>query len=207
MQIFHIAEATRWEAAQLAGSYAQSTLGQTLDEVGFIHAARAEQVEGVRERFYGDVTDPLVLLVIDTDRLTSPWQEDRVGDDTFPHIHGPLNLGAVVSALPLAGTATPQATVAPAVPAAASATASPPASGPGATGRRASEGTFLRAFLGEMMFRMMMAAVVMVIVVVALAVAQSVGFQPLAGIGLGFLVGIPLVLLVARRRGQRLDNA
>jgi uncharacterized protein (DUF952 family) len=204
VQIFHIAEAKRWEAAKLAGSYAQSTLGRTLDEVGFIHAARADQVDRVREEFYGDVTEPLVLLVIETDLLTSPWREDPVGDETFPHIHGPLNPGAVVSALPLGGTPTAQATEDPA-PASAGATQGATAAGPAA--QRPSQTTFMRAFLGEMFFRMLMAAVVMLIVLVALAVAESVGIEPLIGIGVGFLVGIPLVLLVARRRNRRLAAA
>jgi uncharacterized protein (DUF952 family) len=42
-----------------------------------------------------------VLLTIDTDKLKVPWREDRVGDDTFPHIYGPLSPGAVVAVEPL----------------------------------------------------------------------------------------------------------
>lgn len=197
MQIFHIAEAKRWEAARLAGSYAQSTLGRSLDEEGFIHACRAEQIEDVREAFYADADEPLVLLVIDTDRLGSPWQEDAVGDDTFPHIYGPLNPSAVVSVLPL-GATTSGAAPAPAAPAAAPAAASAAEAG------RAPQGTFMEAFIGEMMFRMLMAIVVMLVVLVAFAIADGTGHAPLLGIGAGFLVGIPLVLLVARRRNRRL---
>jgi hypothetical protein len=37
-----------------------------------------------------------VLLAIDTDLLASPWLEEPVGGDVFPHIHGPLNISAVV---------------------------------------------------------------------------------------------------------------
>jgi uncharacterized protein (DUF952 family) len=107
MRIFHIAERSRWEAAKLAGAYAWSTLDRTLEQEGFIHASREDQWEGVRERFYADVREPLVLLEIDTDRLTSPWSQDPVGDDTFPHIHGPLNPAAVVGVRPLASTAEP----------------------------------------------------------------------------------------------------
>ena len=107
MRIFHIAERSRWEAAKLAGAYAWSTLDRTLEEEGFIHASREDQWEGVRERYYAGVRQPLVLLVIDTDKLTSPWSEDPVGDDTYPHIHGPLNPAAVVDVRPLASTAEP----------------------------------------------------------------------------------------------------
>jgi uncharacterized protein (DUF952 family) len=107
MLIFHIAERSRWQAAKLAGSYAQSTLGQTLEEVGFLHASRADQWEDVRARYYADVRQPLVLLVIDTDKLASPWREDPVGDDTYPHILGPLNPSAVVEERPLTSLAEP----------------------------------------------------------------------------------------------------
>lgn len=96
MRIFHIARAGDWRLAQRSGSYTVSTVGRSLDEVGYIHAARREQVRGVFERFYRDVPGPLLLLAIDTDLLESPWLEEPVGGDTFPHIHGPLNTSAVI---------------------------------------------------------------------------------------------------------------
>lgn len=107
MRIYHLAERSRWEAAKVAGAYAWSTLDRTLEQEGFIHASREDQWEGVRERYYADVRTPLVLLVIDTDKLTSAWSEDPVGDTTYPHIHGPLNPSAVVEARPLASTGEP----------------------------------------------------------------------------------------------------
>ena len=64
MHIFHIAERPRWEAAKLSGSYAQSTLGRTLEDEGFIHASRADQWETVRDTYYADHTGPLVLSLI-----------------------------------------------------------------------------------------------------------------------------------------------
>lgn len=101
MLIFHIAERARWDAAQVAGSYAWSTLGKTLDDEGFLHAAREDQWEDVRRRYYADVTTPLALLVIDTEKLTAPWREDVVGETTYPHIYGALNPSAVVEVRPL----------------------------------------------------------------------------------------------------------
>ncbi len=65
-------------------------------EEGFIHASRADQWETVRARFYAGYDGPLVLLEIDTGLLTSPWQEDPVGDTTYPHVYGPVNTTAVV---------------------------------------------------------------------------------------------------------------
>ncbi len=72
MRIFHIATAADWAAAKRAGSYEISTLGRTLAEEGFIHASRREQVAGTFTAFYADAQQPLVLLAIETDRLTSP---------------------------------------------------------------------------------------------------------------------------------------
>jgi uncharacterized protein (DUF952 family) len=101
MQIFHIALLSDWEGAVASGSYTTSTRGQTLADVGFIHASHREQVEPTRTRFYADETAPLVLLTIDTDLLACPWREDAVGDQTFPHLYGPLNADAVVGVEPL----------------------------------------------------------------------------------------------------------
>ena len=82
MQIFHIATAADWAAAQRAGAYSTSTRGVSLEQEGFIHAARREQVQPVWKRYYADAGEPLVLLTIDTDKLTSRWQEDPVGEDS-----------------------------------------------------------------------------------------------------------------------------
>ena len=101
MRIFHIATAADWAAAQEDGAYTTSTRGRTLADEGFLHASREEQVEGVRSAYYADVDEPLVLLTIETDLLDVPWREDPVGDDTFPHIYGPLRPAAVVEVRPL----------------------------------------------------------------------------------------------------------
>ena len=96
MHIFHIATVAEWTEATARGAYTTSTRGRTLEQEGFLHASRPDQVEGVRSRYYADVEEPLLLLTIDTDLLTAPWRQDPVGDDTYPHIYGPLNPDAVV---------------------------------------------------------------------------------------------------------------
>jgi uncharacterized protein (DUF952 family) len=101
MRIYHIAARSDWEQALRSGVYTTSTRGRTLEQEGFLHAARAEQVAGVLDRFYADVTDPLLLLEIDTDLLEVPWQEDHVDHDTFPHIYGPLAPSSVVDVRPV----------------------------------------------------------------------------------------------------------
>ena len=99
--VFHIATAADWAEAQRSGAYTTSTRGVTLQQEGFVHMARREQVSDVWKRYYADAAEPLVLLTIDTDRLTSPWREDDVGDTTYPHVYGPINKSAVVRVQPL----------------------------------------------------------------------------------------------------------
>ena len=104
MRIFHLATAGDWQRAQQDGAYTTSTRGVTLEQEGFIHASRVDQWEGVRDRYYADVAEPLVLLEIDTDLLDVPWVEERPAPDveeTFPHLYGPLNPSAVVAVTPL----------------------------------------------------------------------------------------------------------
>ena len=104
MRIYHLATVSDWERAQRDGIYSTSTRGVTLEQEGFIHASRADQWEGVRERFYVDVDEPLVLLEIDTDLLGVPVVEEPPApgvEETFPHIYGPLQPAAVVAVTPL----------------------------------------------------------------------------------------------------------
>ncbi|HQR25837.1 MAG TPA: DUF952 domain-containing protein [Nocardioides sp.] len=101
MHLFHVTTASAWAEARARGSYTTSTLGRSLAEEGFIHAARREQVPTVFERYYRDVREPLVLLTIDTARLEPPWREEAVGEETYPHILGPVNTSAVVAVAPL----------------------------------------------------------------------------------------------------------
>ena len=109
MEIYHLALASDWEAAREAGEYRVSTRGVTLEQEGFIHCSHADQWRGVREAFYADVTEPLLLLTVDTGRLASPVREEHVpgADRPFPHVYGPIDLGAVVAVTPLTGPGSP----------------------------------------------------------------------------------------------------
>lgn len=97
--ILHLAVRSDWEAARDAGSYPWSTRGLTLDEVGYVHCSHEHQWRGVRDRFYADLADDeLVLLVVDESKLSSPVVVERLdgAPDAFPHIYGPLDIAAVV---------------------------------------------------------------------------------------------------------------
>ena len=103
MRIYHLALLREWEQARACGSYRTSTLGVSLEQEGFLHASHEHQWEGVRARFYADVEEPLVLLVIDTDLLAVPVVEEvpADADQAFPHVYGPLATSAVVEVRPL----------------------------------------------------------------------------------------------------------
>jgi uncharacterized protein (DUF952 family) len=99
----HVALRTEWEEAIRSGTYRRSTRGLSLDEVGFVHCARPEQVEGVLARFYRSETRPLVLLGIDPRRLEAPVVDEPDPDtgEVFPHVYGPIPVSAVVEIVPI----------------------------------------------------------------------------------------------------------
>jgi glutathione S-transferase len=97
--VHHIALVEDWQIALDDGVYAMSTRGATLDEVGFIHCARPDQIIGVLNRYYHDV-DEVLLLDIDVDGLDirdEPVELDT-GIDYFPHLFGHLPISAVIAA-------------------------------------------------------------------------------------------------------------
>jgi uncharacterized protein (DUF952 family) len=102
--IYHIADRSEWERARAAGQYTRSTADKSLAEEGFIHASQAAQVARTANKFYLDAPGELVLLVIDASRLSAELRYEPVpgAELPFPHIYGPLNADAVVSAEPFA---------------------------------------------------------------------------------------------------------
>jgi uncharacterized protein (DUF952 family) len=97
--IFHITDTATWAKSQRAGVHTGSTRGVDLDDEGYIHFSTAEQWPGVIARYYGDASD-LVLLHVDEQLLTSPLVYEQLpgAPEPFPHLYGPLNLDAVVTA-------------------------------------------------------------------------------------------------------------
>ena len=103
--IYHLSTPDEWATAQRSGDYTSSSRDRTLAEEGFIHCSRADQVAGVLERYYQGA-GPLLLLCVDTDLLSSPWQDDEIAPGVFyPHVYGPINLAAVVALTPVEPTA------------------------------------------------------------------------------------------------------
>jgi uncharacterized protein (DUF952 family) len=104
-RLFHVAFGRDWEAAKEVGEYRVSTRGRTLAEEGFLHASYAHQWQGVRDAYYGDVTEPLVLLEVDPGLLDVPVVDEvpAGGAEAFPHVYGSLPVAAVVAVRELTG--------------------------------------------------------------------------------------------------------
>lgn len=101
--ILHMTPRADWEAAQKAGYHT----AESLQTQGFIHCSKADQVVKVANKHYRSQNSDLVLLCIDTDKLTSEWkfeppinpktgEYEATADEEYPHIYGTINLDAVV---------------------------------------------------------------------------------------------------------------
>lgn len=93
--IYHITTPLAWNIARKTGCYE----GDTLHTEGFIHASTIKQVVKTANRFYF-AKRGLLLLKIEASRLKAPLKYEAADGNLFPHIYGPLNIEAVLEALP-----------------------------------------------------------------------------------------------------------
>jgi uncharacterized protein (DUF952 family) len=90
-RVYHLVACSAWEAC-VGPTYSAPSLATE----GFIHCSAAEQVAGSANRFYAR-QDALVLLEIDTAKLTCPLRDEpSKSGELFPHIYGPIPREAVV---------------------------------------------------------------------------------------------------------------
>jgi uncharacterized protein (DUF952 family) len=93
--VYKILAEAAYEAAKSEGHF----IG-TSDDLrdGFIHLSAAHQLEGTLAKHYAGQED-LLLLTLDRDQLGEglKWEPSR-GGDLFPHLYGPLELDAILSA-------------------------------------------------------------------------------------------------------------
>lgn len=96
--IYHVTTRSWWEAAQKLGKLSSPRF----DEEGYIHCATAQQIPGVLERYFANQTD-LVKLTLDKQKIQPPLVFELAANlnEVFPHVHGPINLDAVVDVTPL----------------------------------------------------------------------------------------------------------
>lgn len=92
--LVHLCTRSAWDAAQQEGSYQPVSLAAE----GFIHLSRPDQILNVANAFYRGLRDA-ILLWIDPTKLQAELRWEPVeAADVFPHLYGPLNLDAVISA-------------------------------------------------------------------------------------------------------------
>jgi uncharacterized protein (DUF952 family) len=91
-RLVHLCLRKEWEQALQAGVYRPASL----DEVGFIHLSRPEQIQGVAKRYYAGIQG-LVLLWIDPRKLDGEIRWEASDGQVFPHLYGALNVEAVQS--------------------------------------------------------------------------------------------------------------
>jgi uncharacterized protein (DUF952 family) len=96
MGLFHITTGEEWERARARGEYRPASL----ETEGFIHLSGDRQWLRTAERFFRGQRG-LVLLSIRAEQLAAEVRYEEADGEPFPHLYGPLNLDAVVEALPL----------------------------------------------------------------------------------------------------------
>jgi uncharacterized protein (DUF952 family) len=89
--LYHLTTRGAWQRAVAIGDY----LTLSLEVDGFIHLSTETQWPAVRERLFADVAE-LVLLVIDPARLRNEIKFELADGDRYPHLYGPLDVGAVI---------------------------------------------------------------------------------------------------------------
>jgi uncharacterized protein (DUF952 family)/GNAT superfamily N-acetyltransferase len=95
--ILHIASGASWRAAVSRGVYDIPTDGDP-----FIHCSTGRQIRTPWRTFYAETPD-LMMLLIDETMLEAPLRYEAMdaGEDAFPHVYGPIPVGAVVAVEPI----------------------------------------------------------------------------------------------------------
>ncbi|MDX2563667.1 DUF952 domain-containing protein [Streptomyces sp. NPDC087219] len=93
--LLHVVPLADWSAAPDA-PYAPASLAAE----GFVHCSPDEAAALViADARYRDVPGPLLVLVIDEERLAGEVRWEGSGGTLFPHVYGPVERDAVTSVL------------------------------------------------------------------------------------------------------------
>jgi uncharacterized protein (DUF952 family) len=95
VNVFHIVPRKEWEEAKNKGSYAPASL----QNEGFIHCSKTDQLLGVANSFFKAQHD-LIILRINVEKVSAeikiePPLEAPMSGILFPHIYGELEIDAV----------------------------------------------------------------------------------------------------------------
>ncbi|BCN30772.1 DUF952 domain-containing protein [Anaeromicropila herbilytica] len=97
MIILNCMEKARWEKVR-----EEITFGKTeIQKEGFIHCSPIKYWWRVAP-YFQSVEEELVLLCIDTEKLTSPvkWEDGDNSGREYPHIYGEINVDSIIQVLP-----------------------------------------------------------------------------------------------------------
>jgi uncharacterized protein (DUF952 family) len=105
MDLLHLTTERQWQSALADGHYRGSTRDASVDEVGFVHCSRTSQLPRVASAVYTGISEPLVVLHLDDEALTSAdfdvVIEDGGDGESFPHVYGgPLPVSVVAEVRP-----------------------------------------------------------------------------------------------------------
>jgi uncharacterized protein (DUF952 family) len=94
--IYHIAILADWENQSNEKEYSI----ESLNEDGFIHCSKYEQLNATLKRFFEDRKD-IVVLKIDTKLLNIPLIYEAADDGSgfFPHAFGPIQKNAIIEVI------------------------------------------------------------------------------------------------------------
>ncbi len=94
--LYHAASRADWDTR--SGDHYQPA---TFADEGFVHLSSADQMVGTLHKHYPGRTD-LVVLTVDANAVEADlvWEDLYGSGMEFPHIYGPINLSAVVTATP-----------------------------------------------------------------------------------------------------------
>ncbi|MEX1188656.1 MAG: DUF952 domain-containing protein [Bacteroidia bacterium] len=94
--IYHIASVSDWKAQVQSSEYSNDSL----EEEGFIHCSKYEQLEGTLKRFFENRED-ILILKMDTKMMNVPviYEAADDGSGFFPHVFGVIQKKAVMETL------------------------------------------------------------------------------------------------------------
>lgn len=97
MIILHCMKKADWEKAKHQPFFGQENVARE----GFVHCSPVNYFWRVAPLFQNE-TEELVLLLLDTEKLTSPvkWEDGDNAGRFYPHVYGPVNTDAVTMVLP-----------------------------------------------------------------------------------------------------------
>jgi uncharacterized protein (DUF952 family) len=94
--LYHITSRDDWAEAEIEKIYQPPTLTTE----GFIHLSTDKQLLAAANRFYKGKPD-LLVVAINEKHLESDLRYAEADGDSYPHLHGPLNMDAVVEVVAL----------------------------------------------------------------------------------------------------------